>query len=103
TLLFCWSIVFWPTAEPITIAARTNASQPKIASLRWLALHRPMRAATFREGCVADIAYLSVLPQRGTEEQWSYLRGRPRDAAWPWAALRAMEEPGIWGVGITGL
>jgi hypothetical protein len=30
-LLLFWSIVFWPTIVPITIAASTNASHPKIA------------------------------------------------------------------------
>ena len=34
-----------PIAPPITTAATTNASQPKIAVLRWRALQRPMRAA----------------------------------------------------------
>ena len=35
-----------PSAPPSTTAATTNASQPKIAVLRWRALQRPIRAAT---------------------------------------------------------
>ena len=33
-----------PSAPPITTAATTNASQPKIAVFRWRALQRPIRA-----------------------------------------------------------
>src|SRR5262245_46277050 len=45
TFVSFWSIVRIPTALPIANDATTNASQPKIAIFRCLALQRPMRAA----------------------------------------------------------
>src|SRR5687767_3623225 len=38
-----------PTAPPMTTAAITNASQPKVAVFQWLALQRPIRAARLFE------------------------------------------------------
>src|SRR3954447_24452648 len=40
----------WPTLPPTTAARRTNRIQPRMAVLRWRALHRPARAARLREG-----------------------------------------------------
>jgi hypothetical protein len=36
-----------PAADPITIAATTNASHPKVAVFQWAALHLAARAAKF--------------------------------------------------------
>ena len=46
-----------PIAPPITTAATTNASQPKIAVFRWRALQRPIRAAMLVLGFKGDIAW----------------------------------------------
>src|SRR6476659_1387849 len=64
-------------AVPITTAERTNASQPKIASFRWLALQRPMRAAMFREDCGTDIACLSICLWKSTWEHVEDPSARP--------------------------
>ena len=40
---------FWPTLPPSTAARTTNAIQPRMAVLRCCALHRPARAARFRD------------------------------------------------------
>src|SRR4051794_23333611 len=46
--------VFVPIAPPRTNAMTTNASQPKMAVLRWRALQWPARAARFLLGLPAD-------------------------------------------------
>src|SRR5215204_3999209 len=43
------AISFMPSAPPTSTLTKTNASQPKIAFLRCCALHRPARAAEFRD------------------------------------------------------
>ena len=40
------SIVFVPAMPPSPKATMTNASQPNVAVFQWLALQRPIRAAT---------------------------------------------------------
>src|SRR5690349_1024917 len=39
----------WPILPPPTTARTTNRTQPMMAALRWWALHRPTRAARFRD------------------------------------------------------
>ena len=51
------SSCFVPIAPPITTAATTNASHPKIAVFRWRALQRPIRAAMLVLGFKGDIAW----------------------------------------------
>ncbi len=60
TFMSFGSIVCRPTAPPMTNEATTNASQPKMAVLRWRALQRPIRAAMFVLRFRGDIAFGSL-------------------------------------------
>ena len=53
-----FSICFVPTCMPTNTAMTTNASQPKIAVLRWPALQRPILAARLLDFLDGDMTLL---------------------------------------------
>ena len=74
TLTSFWSIVCMPIAPPMATEATTNASQPKMAVLRWRALQRPIRAAMFVLCFRGDMACGSWEGSLGTSQARSERR-----------------------------